>query len=231
MNIIAFDTSSDAAVIALETEKTYEERIICGAFSPSENLLHEMECMLKRAGITIKDINMAAVTKGPGSFTGLRIAMASAKGLASALSIPLVSVPTLNAIAGAVSFYSGAVLSCIDAKKKRFYLQLRKGNDIIIPDFDGNAEDIIGVLSSLDMPVLVTGPDAVKFSSKLSEAGFSNYITDTMAPRSIGRALISLAKRKLEEEGPDDIGEGPVYIRRSDAEEALLRKMEEKENG
>ena len=45
MNIIAFDTSSDAAVIALETEKTYEERIICGAFSPSENLLHEMECI------------------------------------------------------------------------------------------------------------------------------------------------------------------------------------------
>ena len=37
--------------------------------------------------------------------------------------------------------------------------------------------------------------------------------------------------RQLEKEGPDDIGEGPVYIRRSDAEEALLRKMEEKENG
>ena len=54
---------------------------------------------------------------------------------------------------------------------------------------------------------------------------------DTESPRNISRALIKLGLEKLETKGADDIGEGPVYIRRSDAEEALMKKMEESRNG
>ena len=231
MNIIAFDTSCDAATVALKTDRTYEERLIQGAFSPSEHLLHEAEELLARAGISFRDLGMVAVTKGPGSFTGLRIAMASAKGLASALSIPLVSVPTLDVIVMAASPWDGPVLSCIDARKRRFYLQLRKGGSILVPDRDGNAEDIAGDIASAGGTTLVTGPDAAAFAEKLTAAGASGFMVDEMAPRCLGRALIALAERKLAEQGPDDIGDGPVYIRRSDAEEALMKKMEESRNG
>lgn len=231
MNIIAFDTSCDAATVALKTDRTYEERLIQGTFSPSEHLLHEAEELLARAGISFRDLGMVAVTKGPGSFTGLRIAMASAKGLASALSIPLVSIPTLDVIAMAASPWDGPVLSCIDARKRRFYLQLRKGGSILVPDRDGNAEDIAGDIASAGGTTLVTGPDAAAFAEKLTAAGASGFMVDEMAPRCLGRALIALAERKLAEQGPDDIGEGPVYIRRSDAEEALLRKMEGRNDG
>lgn len=231
MNIIAFDTSCDAATVALKTDRTYEERLIQGAFSPSEHLLHEAEELLARAGISFRDLGMVAVTKGPGSFTGLRIAMASAKGLASALSIPLVSVPTLDVIVMAASPWDGPVLSCIDARKRRFYLQLRKGGSVLVPDRDGNAEDIAGDIASAGGTTLVTGPDAAAFAEKLAAAGASGFMVDEMAPRCLGRALIALAERKLAEHGPDDIGEGPVYIRRSDAEEALLRKMEGRNDG
>ena len=231
MNILVLDTSTSILSMALKTDESYEERLIDGHFSHSEDLLPEIESFLSRAGIDIADISLVIVAKGPGSFTGLRIAMASAKGLASALSIPLVSVPTLDVIAMAASPWDGPVLSCIDARKRRFYLQLRKGGSILVPDRDGNAEDIAGDIASAGGTTLVTGPDAAAFAEKLAAAGASGFMVDEMTPRCLGRALIALAERKLAEQGPDDIGEGPVYIRRSDAEEALLRKMEGRNDG
>ena len=171
MNIIAFDTSCDAATVALKTDRTYEERLIQGAFSPSEHLLHEAEELLARAGISFRDLGMVAVTKGPGSFTGLRIGMASAKGIASALSIPVVSIPTLDAICQAVSFYPGAVISVIDAKKRKFYISAKKGQRTIMEDRDGNAEDVLPLLQDEDIPALITGPDAALFASFSTENG------------------------------------------------------------
>ena len=178
----------------------------------------------------MKDLDLLAVSKGPGSFTGLRIAMASMKGIASALSIPLVSVPTLDAISASVGIYPGAILSVIDAKKKKFYMSMKKNDEIIIEDRDGNAEDVIQALKKEDMPILITGPDALLFSEKIMEIDDSIPImTDPYAPRNLSKAIISLGLEKYRTKGADDIGEGPVYIRRSDAEEALEKRMKERE--
>ena len=111
MNILAIDTSTAVLSIALRTDNSYEERLVNGPFSHSEDLLPEIERLLSRVGMDISEITLVIVAKGPGSFTGLRIAMASAKGLASALSIPLVSIPTLDVIAMAASPWDGPVLS------------------------------------------------------------------------------------------------------------------------
>ena len=146
MITLAVDTSTQIASVALLTENSYEERLIDGHFSPSEDLLEEIGKLLERASIKMQDLELLAVTKGPGSFTGLRIAMSSLKGIASALSIPLVSVPTLSVITEAVGIYQGAILAVIDAKKKKFYLSMKKGGETIIEDRDGNAEDIISIL-------------------------------------------------------------------------------------
>lgn len=228
MNILAIDTSTAVLSIALKTETSYEERLIDGNFSHSEDLLPEIEKLLARASLDISELSLIVTAKGPGSFTGLRIGMASAKGIASALSIPVVSIPTLDAIYHAVSFYPGAVISVIDAKKRKFYLSAKKNGKTIIQDRDGNAEDVIPIIESEEIPPMITGPDAALFASKLPEG--LRYIIDSESPRNISRSLIVLGMRKLEESGADDIGEGPVYIRRSDAEEALLRKMEENKN-
>ena len=228
MNILSIDTSTAVLSIALKTETSYEERLIDGNFSHSEDLLPEIEKLLARASLDISELSLIVTAKGPGSFTGLRIGMASAKGIASALSIPVVSIPTLDAIYHAVSFYPGAVISVIDAKKRKFYLSAKKNGETIIQDRDGNAEDVIPIIESEEIPPMITGPDAALFASKLPEG--LRYIIDSESPRNISRSLIVLGMRKLEESGADDIGEGPVYIRRSDAEEALLRKMEENKN-
>ena len=233
MNILSADTSTDVLSIALSTDNSYEERLVKGRFSHSEDLLAEIESLLSRAGIGMADLDLLAVTKGPGSFTGLRIGMASMKGISSALSVPLVSIPTLDAIAEAASTYPGAILPAIDARKHRFYISLHKGGRTIVPDRDGNAEDIIPFIRDEDLPVLITGPDAAAFSERIAEADPSiRTIIDPEAPRNISRALQRLAAARLASHGPDDIGEGPVYIRRSDAEEALEKRMKErKEDG
>ena len=230
MNVLLADTSTQILSIALLTETSYEERLVNGNFSHSEDLLPEIEALIKRAGITLSDLELLIVTKGPGSFTGLRIGMASMKGIASALSIPLVSVPTLDAIAEAGGIYPGEVLSVIDARKKKFYLSMKRNGETVIADRDGNAADIIDALKAEKMPVLVTGPDALLFSEKVAEIDDAiPLLVDPEAPRNISRALLSLGLEKYRMKGADDIGEGPVYIRRSDAEEALEKKMKERE--
>ncbi len=224
MNILAIDTSTNILSIALQSDSGYEERLVdISSFSHSEDLLPEIESLLSRVSLDISALNLIVVAKGPGSFTGLRIGMASAKGIASALSIPVVSIPTLDAIAEEVSFYQGYVIAVIDAKRKKYYLQVTEKGETVIAAKDGSREDVEAYLSKSNPP-LITGPDAEAFASQLEEG---TYILDKN-PRNIARALIRLGLERMEKAGSDDIGEGPVYIRRSDAEEALLRKIEEK---
>ena len=228
MNILSLDTSTPVLSLSLRTSSSYEERKIIGTFSHSENLLGEIKSMTKRAGIELKDLELLICTKGPGSFTGLRVGMAGLKGISLASSAPLVSVPTLSVIDESVkSLWKGPVLSVIDAKKKKFYFRLTLGGEVLISDRDGNPSDVIETLKNLKN-VLITGPDAALFASKLSSFAEDLDITvDSEAPRCLSFALEKLGREKFEKDGADDIGEGPVYIRRSDAEEMLLAKAKE----
>ena len=230
MNILSIDTATPTLSIALKTDNSYEERLVNGNFSHSEDLLLEIENLLLRAKKELKDLDVLICTRGPGSFTGLRVGMATLKGFASALDIPLVSVGTLEAIEKSVDFFSGKIISVLDAKKKRFYLRVSENNNVLLSDLDGNVNDILPVLNAGDT-VLVTGPDAELFASKLSASLDSlNIIIDNKAPRNLSKAMIELGLKQLEEIGADDIGQGPVYIRRSDAEEALLKRIEVESN-
>ena len=228
MNILSLDTSTPVLSLSLRTSSSYEERKIIGNFSHSENLLGEIKSMTKRAGIELKDLELLICTKGPGSFTGLRVGMAGLKGISLASSAPVVSVPTLSVIEESVkSLWKGPIVSVIDAKKKKFYFRLSVNAEVVVSDRDGNPEDLIESISSLK-DVLITGPDAALFASKLLAISPELDITvDKEARRCLSYALEKLGKEKLEKDGPDDIGEGPVYIRRSDAEEMLMAKAKE----
>ncbi len=227
MNILLFDTSTQILSIALKCDKFYEERLIDGNFSHSEDLLTEVTAILERAKIKLADLDMLICTKGPGSFTGIRVGMVTMKGFASALSIPLVSVGTLEAIEESASLYKGAILSVIDAKKKRFYQRLSFNGEVVVPDSDMSPEDIIESLKAYE-EILVTGPDAALFAEKITSIEPSlKLVVDCAVPRNLSKAMLKLGLKKYQEVGADDIGEGPIYIRRSDAEEALLKKKEE----
>lgn len=241
MIILAADTSSQALSVALKTDSFFEERTSAGrSVQHSERLVPTITELCKDAGITTKDIEVLACTRGPGSFTGLRIGMSALKGMAYALDKPLVSVSTMEVLANAVPCFDGAVVTVMDAKKQRWYLAAfeKKSEDAakrIMPDTDGTQADLLKVLEPYEK-VLVTGPDAQLFSPILKSVyGTSKLIiTDTAPNKAVSVSLIDCALRKLEKDGPDDIGQGPVYLRKSDAEIALeerMNKIGEKTNG
>lgn len=241
MIILAADTSSQALSVALKTDSFFEERTSAGrSVQHSERLVPTITELCKDAGITTKDIEVLACTRGPGSFTGLRIGMSALKGMAYALDKPLVSVSTMEVLANAVPCFDGAVVTVMDAKKQRWYLAAfeKKSEDAakrIMPDTDGTQADLLTILEPYEK-VLVTGPDAQLFSPILKSVyGTSKLIiTDTAPNKAVSVSLIDCALRKLEKDGPDDIGQGPVYLRKSDAEIALeerMNKIGEKTNG
>ena len=227
MNVLSVDTSTSVLHIALVTDKGSEERMLKGFLQPSEMLLSEIKELLKRQELTFNDLDLLVCTRGPGSFTSLRIGFSTLKGISLATGKPLVSVPTLRTIALAAG-HSGLTLTVIDAKKKRYYLGLYSENgDSVTEDIDGNAIDLVDILKD-KRELFITGPDATTFAEKLAPLVPNCTITVDSTPiRPLGLMMIREGIKQYETVGADDIGQGPVYIRRSDAEEALLKRLEE----
>lgn len=275
MNVLVCDTSSQALTVGLFTDGFKEVRTIGGrTVQHSERLVPTVVELCNDAGLDTKDIDLLVCTRGPGSFTGLRIGMAAFKGMAFALGKPIVSVSTLEAYASCVGAFDGAIVPVIDAKKKRWYLAafetrpttsqpgasqskasragtsqpnasksgasqsgvLQSGasqSDTecgllrIVPDTDGTEADLAEALAPYER-ILVTGPDAIAFKEVLSMAEpfkDKSVFVDTKANEAIATALYELGTKQFKEKGTDDVGQGPVYLRKSDAEIALDEKL------
>jgi tRNA threonylcarbamoyladenosine biosynthesis protein TsaB len=234
MNILVNDTSSQALTVALKTDSFFESRTSEGrSVQHSERLMPTVMELCSDAKITTKDIDLLACTRGPGSFTGLRIGMSAFKGMAYALDKPLVSVSTMEVLANCVPYFDGAVVTVLDAKKQRWYLAAFEKNGAeanrIMADTDGTEADLVDVLKPY-AKVLVTGPDAEAFSKVLSDMYKEEkmIIADKISTKAVSTSLIECAVRKFEKDGADDIGQGPVYLRKSDAEIALEERMKER---
>ena len=141
---------------------------------------------------------------------------------------------TLEVLASCVPFFDGAVVTVIDAKKQRWYLAAfeigTEGTRRIMADTDGTEADLVKVLEPY-RNVLVTGPDAEAFAPKLRDLfAEKTIIIDKISSKAVSSALLELALKKYETDGADDIGQGPVYLRKSDAEIAL-EERQRKESG
>lgn len=90
-------------------------------YSHAERLHLFIEDVINEANITSQDLDAIAVSKGPGSYTGLRIGVSTAKGLCYALDIPLISVPTLEALANQVKIEGGIIIPMLDARRMEVY--------------------------------------------------------------------------------------------------------------
>ena len=234
MNILATDTSSQALCVAIRTDSYFESRTSEGrSLQHSEKLMPTVLELCRNAGIETKDIDLFACTRGPGSFTGLRIGMAAFKGMAYAAGKPLVSVSTMEILANCIPCFDGAIVTVLDAKKQRWYLgafekQTSEKAKRLLTDTDGTEADLAQVLAPCSR-ILVTGPDAQAFAPRLAALfGDKQIIVDNTSGETRARTLISCALDRFETDGPDDIGQGPVYLRKSDAEIALEEKLNDK---
>ena len=122
MLILAFETSAKAASVALhDGTKLLAESYQNTGLTHSQTLMVMAEDMLKQCGYTAQDVTHVAVAAGPGSFTGVRIGVAAAKGLAWGLQVPCYGVSTLEAMAANLGIYEGHVCACMDARRNQVY--------------------------------------------------------------------------------------------------------------
>jgi tRNA threonylcarbamoyladenosine biosynthesis protein TsaB len=131
MNVLAFDTSGESCSVALYTSQQCIEKISLEPRKQAERLLPMVDALLTDAGITRSDLNGLALTHGPGAFTGVRVAISAAQGLAYALDIPVVTVSTLAALAqGAYrKFEWRHVVAAMDARMGEVYWGCYQLND------------------------------------------------------------------------------------------------------
>ena len=129
--LLAIDTAAPRLALAVLREGDRVDTLVEDmATGQAERLFPALEELLTRVGVTYKDLTRIAVTTGPGSFTGLRIGLSAARGLALALNIPVLGIPSLFALSLAAQCDAVAVL--LDAKRGEAYVQTFSGPGIPI---------------------------------------------------------------------------------------------------
>lgn len=114
-------TKNCSVALAKDGEILFCEEIAEEGYSHAEKLHVFIQSVLEKASLSFKDLSAVAVSQGPGSYTGLRIGVSSAKGLCLALSIPLIAVDTLQVLAAQVKVNSGLIVPMIDARRMEVY--------------------------------------------------------------------------------------------------------------
>ncbi len=224
MMVLACDTSAAAMHLALcrfeEGTLTWFETLslLCGN-RHSELLMDKILALCADAGIRVKEIDLLVTGAGPGSFTGLRISMATLKGISLAASIPLVSVPSLDVWYHSVEQVEQPVLTVIDAKKQRFYTALHQRGERLLGPADLTVEEIEAVIAA-HPGLLLTGEDAPLLLSRLGRV----LPLVQCEGASLALSLAHMGVHQYLSQGADAPDSGPFYIRKSDAELALLGK-------
>jgi tRNA threonylcarbamoyladenosine biosynthesis protein TsaB len=221
MNILALDTAAAVLSVALSTGDEVWHFEAEGGLRHGELLMGAVDRLLDSAGIEPADLDLAACMKGPGSFTGLRIAFAAAKGLSLSLGIPMVSAPTLDCMAASWDSWPGIVLPVMDAKKGRFYAALYRGGRRLGEYLDAPPGELAAALSAAGAagePVMLTGPAALLVPEKLKPQAPNSFFVDPGGKRGNAWKLLDIVKKNAILDGVGEIFSGPLYLRKSDAE-------------
>lgn len=121
MKVLGIDTSSMASSVAvIEDNKLICEYTINTKKTHSQKLMPMIESMLKISDVNINDMDMIAVCEGPGSFTGLRIGMATAKAISHVNNLPIVGVNSVEILAGNMNLCDKKICSILDAQKLKY---------------------------------------------------------------------------------------------------------------
>ena len=240
MLILGIDTSSGQGSIALlqshgtqaggsaaDDDVKIVEAATLGEGRASELLVPAIDALLARHGIQKHSLSLIAVASGPGSFTGLRVAVATAKGLGEAFAIPVVPVSVLEAVA-LVCGIQGRVVAAVDAQRGELFF----GEYVVSPSA-GSAERLREGIAGLEefvmaikagRPARICTPDA-GLAARLCEAGAQQVLDILEVRRPLAEDIARIAHRKFLAGVRADVAALDAnYLRRSDAEIGAARK-------
>jgi len=233
--ILAFETSAKAASVALlDEKKLLGESYQNTGLTHSQTLMVMAEDLLKQCGKTVSDVTAVAVAEGPGSFTGVRIGVAAAKGFAWGRDLPCYGVSTLEAMAETLGVWQGYVCPCMDARRSQVYNALFYVNcgeiQRISPDRAISLAELGEELKTLEGPIFLVGDGAVLCYNTLSKAVPDLVLSPEhrQHQRATGVALLAAKKQAAGENG-DGNALTPNYLRLSQAERERAEKMQNAE--
>ena len=232
MLILAFETSAKAASVAItENGKLLAESYQNTGLTHSQTLMVMAEDALKQCGKTVSDVTAVAVAEGPGSFTGVRIGVAAAKGFAWGKALPCYGVSTLEAMAVSLGAYQGHICACMDARRSQVYNALFSVNgdklQRVSEDRAIALSDLAGELKALEGPIFLVG-DGSNLTHKTLSSEIPNLVLPPehrMHQRAVGVALLAEAKIAAGEDG-NAAALQPNYLRLSQAERERMEKMQ-----
>ena len=173
MLILGLDTTAVTAAVAVcraenGTISEHASFSLKNGLTHSESLLPLIDGALKALGAAPADVGLVAVSVGPGSFTGVRIGVATAKGFAFARDIPCAGVSTLESLAQNCAGFGGVVCPVMDARRSQFYNALYKDGKRICADRCVSFEEILAEIEN-ERDVILCGDGARLFYSKCGE--------------------------------------------------------------
>ncbi len=232
MLILAFETTAKAGSVALlDDKKLLGEHYQNTGLTHSQTLMVMAEDLLKQCGRTMAEVTAVAVAEGPGSFTGVRIGVAAAKGLAWGRELPCYGVSTLEAMAQSLGAYQGYVCPCMDARRSQVYNALFYVNsgclERVREDRAIALSDLAEELKTLSGPIFLVGD-----GSELAYKTLSGEIPSLVLPpehrmhqRASGVAIVAREKIAAGETG-DGNALVPNYLRLSQAERERLERQQ-----
>lgn len=186
--ILSIDTTTKKASVALKIDENIICKEIDNEITHSEKLLPLISSTLEENSKSLKDVNLLACTLGPGSFTGIRIGIATIKAIAKVIGKKIFGITSLELLAlEHTATTHKYILSTLDAKHNRVYFELFKNeNGKLIPqDISGNLQitDLVNILKEKDIEDILVVSDNVEllkneFINNFSNISFENGILD-----------------------------------------------------
>lgn len=225
MKILAIDTSGANCSVAIIDE----EKVICDfnlsiGTTHSETLLPMIDEVCRTSKIDLSEVDVLACGIGPGSFTGLRIGIATIKGFALAQNKPVIGIPTLDSLANNITTFDGLVCSVLDARNNNVYAGIFKHEDekVVLQD-DYITEDLdtlIEILRSKNEKIMFVGDGAVSFKQQFKaalneKALFAPIHLNNQLSSSVAKAALIRAMNN-DFDNADTLN--PMYLRKSQAE-------------
>lgn len=221
MMVLALDTATTAVSAALvDGRRVLAEMQLAGRKNHSERLVGVIDQLLAWAGIDVAALDLIAVSAGPGSFTGLRVGISTAQGLAFALGAPLAGVPTLEVLACQAAVDGGCVSPMIDARKGQVYAALyRMQAGVAAPVLEAAACDPAAWIAALPEPAVLIGTGAAVYADPVARAaaakGCSVAPHYLAFPRACTVAALAQERYAAEAGRPELVR--PLYVRPPDA--------------
>lgn len=230
MKILAIDTSTATMGIALlDDQKVYTEFTTNLKKNHSVRLMPMVDQLFEEVDWRPKDIDLIAVAKGPGSYTGVRIGVTTAKTLSFTLGVPLVGVSNLEAMAYGSNSFSGVISPLIDARRGQAYAGLYKKINGVWSNLEEDriilVSDWIEIIKEYNEEILFIGDDVQAHHETLNQLG-NKAIYCTPAFNSSRPSIIGYLAKQMYDNGKIDnvFDFAPAYLQIVEAEAKLLEK-------